>query len=350
MALQLTSLAELSGWDFDDIIDVRSPAEFAEDHIPGAINLPALSNEERSIVGTIYDQESAFKARRIGAAMVARNVADHLETHLGDRDGSWRSLVHCWRGGQRSGSFASILSQIGWRTEVLEGGYKTYRRLVVKALYDQPITQKVILIDGNTGTAKTEILHHLKNAGAQVLDLEAMAAHRGSLLGAVAGGQPSQKVFESRLAAALIGLDGTRPVYVEAESNKIGEILIPPSLWKTMIAAPRITVAAPLDARAEFLTRSYADLVEDKGELARRIDKLAAFHSRERIDLWRELADQSGYQELARELMEHHYDPRYARTHERRERQELGEVKLPVLDEETLISTAIPRIRELAEF
>lgn len=348
MPLQLTSLAELAEWDFDDIIDVRSPAEFAEDHIPGAINLPALSNEERAVVGTIYVQESAFKARRIGAAMVARNVADHIEQQLNDRDGSWRPLVHCWRGGQRSGSFASILSQIGWRTEVLQGGYKAYRRLVAKAMYDQPVVHQVILVDGNTGTAKTEILHHLQTAGAQVLDLEGMAAHRGSLFGAVKGGQPSQKDFESRVALALTKLDPSRPVFVEAESNKIGEILIPPSLWQAMIAAPRITVAAPLDARAEFLTRSYADLVEDKDELARRIGMLAAFHSREQIGLWQELRVSCDFQTLARELMEHHYDPRYARTHQRRDRKELGLVDLPKLDEQTLIGVAVPRIQELA--
>lgn len=347
MPLELTSLAEIARLDFDDIIDVRSPAEFAEDHIPGAINLPALSNKERAVVGTIYVQESAFKARRVGAALVARNVADHIENHLADRDGSWKPLVYCWRGGQRSGSVASILSQIGWRAELVKGGYKSYRKLVVQALYKQPLTQRIILIDGNTGTAKTDILHALAQAGAQTVDLEGMAAHRGSLFGAVAGGQPSQKAFEGRVARALAGLDPSQPVFIEAESNKIGDLLIPPSLWHAMIAAPRITIAASLDARADFLMRSYADLVDDQAELVARIDKLSAFHARDVTESWQELAVRGAYRELARDLMDRHYDPRYAKTYAMRNREELGVVDLPSLDPGRLALVAVPKILKL---
>ena len=175
MPQDLTSLRMLAGLPFDTIIDVRSPAEYAEDHVPGAMNLPALSNTERAIVGTIYKQEDPFKARKTGAAMVARNAAQHLEGPLAPMPGGWRPLVYCWRGGQRSGAFTSILQQIGWRADVVRGGYKAYRRLVVQALYHQPVTQPIVLIDGGTGTAKTEILAHLAQIGAQVLDLEGMA-------------------------------------------------------------------------------------------------------------------------------------------------------------------------------
>lgn len=348
MPLELTSLADLARMDFDDIIDVRSPSEFAEDHVPGAISLPVLSDEERATVGTIYVQDSAFKAKRIGAALVARNAADHIEQRLEDRDGSWRPLVYCWRGGQRSGSFASILSQIGWRTELIKGGYKAYRRLVVDALYRQPVSQKIILIDGNTGTAKTEILHGLAQAGAQVLDLEAMAAHRGSLFGAVKGGQPSQKAFEGCVAVALAGMDPAQPVFVEAESNKIGDMLIPPMLWKAMIAAPRITIAATLEARADFLMRSYSDLVEDQAELLSRIDMLSAFHAKEVTDGWRQLAIEAAYRDLALDLMARHYDPRYAKTYARRERVELGRLELPTLDAEMITRQAVPQILKIA--
>ncbi|MFN5828613.1 MAG: tRNA 2-selenouridine(34) synthase MnmH, partial [Rhodobacterales bacterium] len=222
MAVTLASLTQVAALGFDDVIDVRAPAEWAEDHIPGAVNLPVLDDAERARVGTIYKRENPFRARKVGAALVARNAAAHLEGPLADKPGGWRPLVYCWRGGQRSGSFASILSQIGWRVETVAGGYKTYRSLVVQALYDAPVPSRVIVLDGNTGTAKTELLALMAERGVQVIDLEGLANHRGSLFGGRAGGQPSQKGFESRLAMALAALDPTRPLVVEAESSKIG--------------------------------------------------------------------------------------------------------------------------------
>lgn len=348
MRTSLEKLTDLADWSFDDLIDVRSPSEFAEDHIPGAINLPVLSDEERVIVGTIYVQEDSFKAKRIGAALVARNAANHIEQRLGDKTGAWKPLIHCWRGGQRSGSFASILQQIGWRAEVLDGGYKTYRRLVVDLLYKQKLAHNLILIDGNTGTAKTEILGFLSDTGAQVIDLEAFAAHRGSLFGAVKGGQPSQKMFESRLASALIKLDPTKPIFVEAESNKIGDILIPASFWRSMINAPRITIRASGDARAEFLLRSYCDLLDDTGLLLQRIGSLKAYHSKDQISEWEACVGDARLKELAQSLMDHHYDPRYAKSYARGDRVELGAVELTSLDPETLQAQAIPEILKLA--
>ncbi|MFZ1662256.1 MAG: rhodanese-like domain-containing protein, partial [Paracoccaceae bacterium] len=154
-SLTLTSLIQTDALGFDAIIDVRSPAEFAEDHIPGAINLPVLDNDERARVGTIYKQQSPFLARKIGGALVAKNAARHLEGPLADLTGGWRPLIYCWRGGQRSGSFATILSQVGWRVELLQGGYKTWRALVVTQLADLPVASPVTVLDGNTGTAKT---------------------------------------------------------------------------------------------------------------------------------------------------------------------------------------------------
>src|ERR1700749_323165 len=134
---------------FDAVIDVRSPGEFAEDHIPGAINLPVLSNAERAEVGTIYVQGSKFEARRIGAAHVARNIAAHLDGPLSDRPGSFHPLVYCWRGGQRSNAMATVLAQVGWRTGLLTGGYKTYRRRVQRRLYDAEPWFRLILLDGH---------------------------------------------------------------------------------------------------------------------------------------------------------------------------------------------------------
>jgi tRNA 2-selenouridine synthase len=313
MPVTLTSLAQVAQLGFDDIIDVRAPEEWAEDHIQGAINLPVLDDEERARVGTIYKRESPFKARKVGAALVARNAALHLEGALADKPGGWQPLLYCWRGGQRSGSFASILSQIGWRVETVAGGYKSYRKLVVEALYDAPVPCQVVVLDGNTGTAKTELLALMAERGVQVVDLEGLANHRGSLFGGMAGGQPSQKTFEGRLAMALAALDPARPVVVEAESSKIGNCRMPPRLWRAMVAAPRLALSAPLAARAAYLARAYADLTADAAELAAVIDRLRHVHSAETIERWQAMAASLQFEPLAEELMARHYDPRYAK-------------------------------------
>lgn len=313
MPITLTALTDLAALPFDDIIDVRSPAEFAEDHVPGAMSLPVLSNEERARVGTIYVQQDRFLARKIGAALVSRNAAAHLEGPLADMPGGWRPLVYCWRGGQRSGSFASILKEIGWRTDTIKGGYKSYRRLVVEALYDVPVAPRVVLVGGGTGTAKTRLLAHIAAVGGQVLDLEAMAEHRGSLFGPMGEAQPSQKMFESRLAMALAALDADRAVFVEAESSKIGDIILPPSLWKAMITAPRYEVKAPLEARATHLVRSYPDMVSDAARLEAVLAKLVRYHGHDRVDAWRGLAAAGDYARMAAELVTEHYDPKYTR-------------------------------------
>ena len=345
MALKLDTLAELSALDADDIIDVRAPSEFAEDHIPGAINLPALSDAERARVGTIYVQDSPFKARKIGAALVARNVATHLETELAEQPGGWKPVVYCWRGGQRSGSVVSILSQIGWRAQQLEGGYKSYRRLVKALLYDAPLPHKLILIDGGTGTAKTRLLEALNEAGAQVLDLEHLASHRGSLFGLVGPAQPSQKWFESQVAMALSRFDPSRPVFIEAESNKIGRLIVPPSLWQKMIRAPRFELSAPLPARAKHLARDYDDLIEDPVRLEGILEQLVSYHGRSQVDLWHGLARNGDMCALAEGLIETHYDPRYRRI-TRKEAPDPTRIALPDLSDSTLAETAATLIAQ----
>ena len=311
----LTSVADLATLPFDQLIDARSPAEYAEDHIPGALNLPVLDDAERATVGTVYVQESKFRARRLGAALVARNAARHLETALADKPADYRPLVYCWRGGQRSGSFALILAQIGWQVGVIEGGWKAWRRLVQQALYDAPFPAPVVVLDGNTGTAKTAILARLAARGVQVIDLEGLARHRGSLFGLAPGDrQPSQKAFESALATAMARLDPTRPVVVEAESNRIGTLRLPPALWHAMQAAPRVEIAAPLPARARWLTQAYGDITASAAELSARIDALRPYQAAETIAEWQALARAGAFEPLAHALMERHYDPRYART------------------------------------
>ncbi|MBV7378733.1 tRNA 2-selenouridine(34) synthase MnmH [Maritimibacter dapengensis] len=338
MAVKLAALSDLAGLPFDEIIDVRSPSEFAEDHVPGAISLPVLSDEERARVGTIYVQEDPFKARKIGAALVARNAAHHIETVLADRPGGWRPLVYCWRGGQRSNSFASILSQIGWRADVVEGGYRSYRRLVVGALHDRALPHKVHLIEGGTGTAKTRLLHQIAAAGGQVVDLEGEAEHRGSLFGQIGSGQPSQKMFESRVAAALDALDPTRPVFVEAESSKVGDLLVPPSLWAAMRAAPFTEISAPLAARARHLMETYPDIVRNPARLNETLNRLRRYHGHKIVDAWQEMAFDGAWEVLAADLINRHYDPAYKRI--RGDAAPAHVFGLPDLSETTLEETA----------
>lgn len=314
MALEFKTLSDLLAHGFGDVIDARSPAEFAIDHIPGAINLPVLSNEERAEIGTIYVQDSPFKARKMGAALVFQNAARHIAGPLSDRDGGWKPLVYCWRGGQRSGSFGWMLGQIGWRSKVIAGGYQTYRRLVYQALYETPIGHDIILLDGNTGTAKTELLHILKSRGVQVLDLEGMAKHRGSLLGEMPGGQPAQKAFESDIAVTLAGLDSNQSVLIEAESNKIGDRIIPPTLWQAMKVAPRIEIQASVDARTNYLVRDYDDILSDTVRLKDRLLPLIAFRGHDVVAHWFELLDQGNKSDLTRALIEQHYDRAYAKS------------------------------------
>ncbi len=346
MPIALTSLTMLSALPFDDLIDVRSPAEYAEDHVPGAVSLPVLSNEERAEVGTIYTQVDRFLARKIGAAHVSRNAAAHLEGPLSQKDGAWRPLVYCWRGGQRSGSFASILAQIGWRVDTLEGGYRSYRRLVVAAVHDNPLPHRFILLDGNTGTAKTEILAMLAARGHQVIDLEGLSGHRGSVFGAMTPEQPTQKIFDGQLACALAALDPSRPVLLEAESNKIGSCHVPPSLWEAMGRAPRIRLHAPLDERARYLVRAYADLTAAPETLLAPIAALKPMQGGERVARWEGLVAAGAYETLARELMADHYDPRYAKSRRRAPQTEHKDVRLDRLTPDGL-TESMERIEEV---
>lgn len=317
MPVRLTALSDIARLGFDAVIDARTPAEFADDHLPGAISLPVLNNDERARVGTIYKQVEPFAARKVGGALVARNVAQHLETALSGMPGGWRPLVYCWRGGQRSGSFATILAQVGWRAETIEGGYKAWRGIVLERLL-KPVQQKILLLDGNTGSGKTLLLAALAARGVQVLDLEALAGHRGSLFGSL-GAQPSQRMFEGRLAHAIDALDPARPVVIEAESAKIGDCRLPGSLLQAMQRAPRVELVVPLAARAAHLAGSYPEITTDAPRLCATLDRLKLLHSAERVAAWKGLAAGGHYAELAQELMLRHYDPRYARHRARSE-------------------------------
>ncbi|MDP5216931.1 tRNA 2-selenouridine(34) synthase MnmH [Ruegeria sp. 2205SS24-7] len=348
MAIEFSKLADVHAHVFDTVIDVRSPAEFAEDHLPGAISLPVLDNEERARVGTIYVQESPFLARKLGAALVFRNAANHIEHHLSHHEGGWRPLVYCWRGGQRSGSFSWMLQQIGWRAQTVSGGYRSYRRLVKRYLYDDPLLHRLIALDGYTGTAKTELLAHLHARGVQLLDLEGLANHRGSLLGAQPGGQPSQKGFESALAGALSQLDPARPVVVEAESSKVGERILPPSLWSALCSAPRIVLQASIEARTDYLVRAYNDILSDTEPLRARLEPLRFFRGHAVVDGWNALIDAQDKSGLTRALMQQHYDPAYDKSRKGRGATVLSHLSLASLSPADL-DQAAARIEALLD-
>ena len=244
---------------YSEIIDVRSPSEYAEDRIPGAINLPVLDDTERAEVGTIYKQINPFNARKIGAALVAKNIAQHLQQHFIDKNKDYHPLIYCWRGGQRSNSMAAVLSQIGWRVMVLEGGYKTYRAYVRQQLEQLPTQFTYKVLCGFTGSGKTFILRRLQQRGIQVLDLEAIANHREEWQ-AQPTPQPSQKHFESLLLQQLQKFNCDRIVWVESESNKIGQIYLPLPLWQQMKQSQCIEIQVPIDSRIAFLLGEYSYL------------------------------------------------------------------------------------------
>ncbi|HRD93770.1 MAG TPA: tRNA 2-selenouridine(34) synthase MnmH, partial [Accumulibacter sp.] len=259
MKADIATVERISDFDsFDEIIDVRSPAEFAEDHIPGSVNCPVLDNQQRIEIGTLYKQVSAFEAKKLGAAHVAENIARHLRARFLDRPKSWRPLIVCWRGGQRSGSMNHVFRRVGWDAQQLEGGYKAYRRLVVESLAELPRQFRLKVICGATGSAKSRILQSIGRLGEQVLDLEELACHKGSVLGVLPDSpQPSQKMFESHLLTALRALDPLRPVFVEAESRKIGSLQVPAALIETMRAGECFNIEASFAARVDFLLRDY---------------------------------------------------------------------------------------------
>jgi len=310
------------------VIDVRSPSEFAEDHLPGAVNLPVLDDAQRAEVGTEYVQGSKFLARRRGAALVARNIAAHLEGALADRGGGFRPLLHCWRGGQRSHAMATVMDQVGWHVTVLEGGYRTWRRAVVARLHEGDLGLKLILLDGPTGCGKTALLGELAARGVQTLDLEGLANHRGSLFGAMPGGQPSQKLFESRLFAAVEALDPARPVVVEAESSKIGRLVLPKALWSAMQRAQVVEITAPVAARADFTCATYAQIASDPAALDAALTRLPRHLSKALIAEWRQMAAAGRVRDLAEALIREHYDPAYARSRAKRGRAALSRLDL----------------------
>lgn len=302
---------------FDTIIDARSESEYALDHIPGAINCPVLDDAQRIRVGTLYKQAGPFEAKKVGAPLVAQNIARHIDTLFADKPREWRPLVYCWRGGNRSGSMAHILARIGWPVVQLEGGYKAYRAHVSAALDDPPALD-LRVVCGTTGSGKSRLLETLDRIGAQVLDLEKLAAHRGSVLGHLPDEpQPSQKWFESQVWDRLRRCDPDRPVFVESESKKVGNLRVPGLVMDRMRAAPCIALQLSQENRVRLLMEDYEHFCADPSALNGQLEHLVQLHGRARIDAWHALANEGRMPELVDQLLVEHYDPAYLRSIER---------------------------------
>jgi len=303
---------------FDAIIDARSEDEFALDHLPDALNWPTLNNIERHEIGTLYAQVNPFEARKRGAALAARNIAAHIEREVIDKPKEWKPLTYCWRGGQRSGALSLILGQIGFRVTVIEGGYRAFRTALVQdtAALVQQLQFKVIC--GPTGSGKTRLLHALSAQGAQVLDLECLANHRSSVLGAVPGlTQPSQKRFDTLIWDALRHFDSSQPVFIESESKKVGNVSLPDALVQAMRQSPCLNLQLSDTERVALLLEDYDYLVRDVAYFCDRLAVLTALKGRCVVEGWQAQARAGQFAPVVHDLLLSHYDPAYLASMQR---------------------------------
>lgn len=298
---------------FSTLIDARSEDEYALDHLPHAVNWPSLNNEERIFVGTMYKQVGAFEAQKHGAAMVAANIARHIQREVLELPKHWQPLIYCWRGGKRSGSLSLVLGQIGFKVNLIEGGYKAFRAAMVEDIPKRVAPLQFKVISGPTGSGKTRLLYELAAEGAQVLDLEELACHRSSVLGHIPGqAQPSQKRFDTLVWQALRSFDPTRPVFVESESRKVGNLSIPESLMLAMRESPCFELQLNLDERVALLMEDYPFFVTDPALFCHRLDALAAIRGKAVVEAWKAQIDSGQIENVVRDLLVLHYDPTYA--------------------------------------
>jgi len=336
---------------FDEVIDVRSPAEFALDHVPQAVSCPVLDDAERAHVGTLYKQVSPFDAKKAGAALVSKNIARHIEERFRGRGHSWRPLVYCWRGGQRSAAMAHVLREVGWDAATLEGGYRAYRREVLARLESLPARLRFRVVCGATGSGKSRMLAALAAKGAQVLDLERLACHRGSLLGELPGEpQPSQKMFDSMVWSALKRLDPAQPVFVEAESKKIGQLQLPSALLERMREGECLRLEVPPPERVRFLIEEYRHFLEEPAALRERLRCLTSRYGHAVIGRWLAQTDAGAWDELVADLLVTHYDPSYLRatTQNYLHYDKARSLSIERLDEAAIERTALDLLRTAA--
>ncbi len=333
--------------NYDEIIDVRSPSEFIKDHIPGAINLPVLNDEERKRVGTLYKQINPFEAKKLGAALISSNISTALSNHLKNKEKAYKPLIYCWRGGQRSGSLAIVLSQIGWQVTILKGGYKYYRSQVRQWLENILPELDYCILAGLTGTTKTKILNLLKAKGEQVIDLENLANHRGSLLGQLPDWpQPEQKSFESSMVKEIKNFSRQQVTWIESESSKVGNIHIPKSLWICMKTARVFDISANLDARVDYIIQDYPWFTNNKKLIQDKISLLKSTHGEKQLKEWYSFIENNQWKELVKSLLVIHYDPSYSRSLSNNQRLVAGHIKLAKIDENQLQQATEELIRQ----
>ena len=297
---------------FDMIVDVRSPGEFEIDHIPGAINLPVLNDEERSKVGELYSADPT-SARGIGAAIISRSISDIVENHFLNLKENTKILVYCWRGGLRSKSLALVLQQIKFKyAVVLTGGYKKFRKHVISSLPHLINSHQFLVLGGNTGSGKSLILECMAEEGEQVLHLEAIALHKGSILGQnPINKQPSQKRFETSCWNVLRKADPTKKIFVEKEGGKIGILYLPKELTQTILKSPSIFIDVNLDTRVNHLLRDYKYFIENPEELMPLLDLFIKHNDQKRIEKWKLMLRDRAFFHLVKSLLIDHYDPTY---------------------------------------
>ena len=315
----ITADALISRFDaFDAIIDARSEDEFAHDHLPGAVNWPTLNNMERIQIGTLYKQVNPFEARKRGAAIAARNIAAHIDREVIDKPKDWKPLAYCWRGGQRSGALSMVLGQIGFRVTLVEGGYKAFRAVMLQNVDQMVSTLHFQVVCGPTGSGKTRLLQALSDQGAQVLDLEALAKHRSSVLGAIPGiAQPSQKRFDTLIWDALRHFNPDQPVFVESESKKVGNVSLPSTLVEAMRQSPCLNLQLSHSERVALLMEDYDHLVRDVDFLCDRLSVLIPLRGRAVVEAWMALARSGQSPQVVRDLLTQHYDPAYMQSMQR---------------------------------
>ena len=320
MSLHLLPAAELLAQldSFDTIIDARSEAEFALDHLPGAVNWPTLNDEERELIGTMYVQVNQFEAKKRGAAIAARNIASHIEREVIDKPREWKPVAYCWRGGKRSGSLSLVLNQIGFRMTLVEGGYKAFRAAMLIDVADKVSQLNFQVVCGTTGSGKTRLLQALAEVGAQVLDLEDLAQHRSSVLGALPGQpQPTQKRFDTLIWDNLRRFDPQRPVFIESESKKVGNVAVPVSLVERMRASPCWDLTLPMAERVALLLEDYDFFVKDSVHFCNRLDALADFRGKSVVQAWKEQVAVGNLEPVVQDLLTQHYDPVYLQSMQR---------------------------------